>query len=491
MLRYDKGIISQRPDDFPAEFPLKLTVNDREIATLVASPHELRFLVAGFLRTQGFVRQVEDFLVMGVCEKSGEAIVRIRGELPERLTPVLTSGCGAGISFSFTAGPPKAPPPEASFPPEAIFAMMREMAELSERYGRHGGIHSAAVSDGTRILMHAEDLGRHNTIDRLAGQALLAGVDLTGCLLLTSGRVSAEMAAKAASLGVALIASRTSPTDMAVRICKEAGIGLAGYVRGESFRVAACPERVRMMVKPRFSNVTGVILAGGQSIRMGKNKALLEVNGVPLIATIYRRMAELFDEVLLVTNTPEIYDFIPCRKVPDLYAGMGVLAGIHSGLLHSSSPAIFATACDMPYLVEDLVCHIAERADAGGVLIPEGPAGLEPLHAAYGKGCLAAIEATLLSGQRRIVSFFDRTNVSRVNQEQVAIFDPTFSSFVNINTMEDYLFFAMANGSPVPAMSRPAPQPAERLFSTDVPDIYTAYQPENRLQSRAHSRLPE
>lgn len=447
MLRFDKGVISDMRDEFPAEFPLKLTVNGREIATLVASPHDLRFLVAGFLRTQGFVRETADFLTMGVCEKSGEAHVRIRGELPERLTPVLTSGCGAGISFSFNAGPPRVAPPEASFPAQAVFAMMREMARLSVRYGNHGGIHSAAISDGTRILLHAEDLGRHNTIDRLAGEALLRGIDLTGTLLLTSGRVSTEMAAKAASLGIALIASRTAPTDLAVRICRETGIGLVGYVRGESFRVAACPERVRMMQKERCSNVTGVILAGGLSSRMGRNKALLEVNGATLIEAIYRRMAELFAEVLLVTNSPEIYDFIPCRKVPDLYTGMGVLAGIHSGLYHSSSPAIFAVACDMPYLVEDLVRHLAEHADAGGVLIPESPRGLEPLHAVYGKGCLAAIEATLLSGQRKIVSFFDRTNVSKMNRDQVAKFDPTFVSFVNINTIDDYL--GLSEGEPM------------------------------------------
>ena len=232
-------------DDWPIERPIKLTVNGREIATLVASPHEMHFLVAGFLRTQGFVRESADFLALGVCEDSVEASVRIRGELPERLTPVLTSGCGTGISFTLAAGPARPAPPEARFTADSVFAMMREMAQLSKRYGRHGGIHSAAVSDGTRILFHAEDLGRHNTIDRIAGQALLNGVDLTGCLLLTSGRVSSEMAAKAASLGVALLASRTSPTDMAVRICQEAGIGLLGYVRGTGFRIAACPERVR------------------------------------------------------------------------------------------------------------------------------------------------------------------------------------------------------------------------------------------------------
>jgi len=184
--------------------------------------------------------------------------------------------------------------------------------------------------------------------------------------------------------------------------------------------------------------VTGVILAGGKSTRMGSDKALLPYRGGRFIEAIYRLFADIFSEVILVTNTPDQYDFLPCRKVQDILEDMGVLAGIHSGLYHSSNPAIFAVACDMPYLVEGLIRHMASRADAGGVLIPEGPDGLEPLHAVYGKGCLAAIETTLLSGQRRIVSFFDRTNVNRMNLEQVALFDPAFVSFININTPADY-----------------------------------------------------
>src|SRR6185369_4977755 len=184
--------------------------------------------------------------------------------------------------------------------------------------------------------------------------------------------------------------------------------------------------------------VTGVILAGGKSTRMGSDKALLPYRGGRFIEAIYRLFADIFGEVILVTNTPGQYDFLPCRKVQDILKGMGVLAGIHSGLYHSSNPVIFTVACDMPYLVEGLIRHMASRADAGGVLIPEGPDGLEPLHAVYGKGCLAAIETTLLSGQRRIISFFDRTNVNRMNLEQVAIYDPAFVSFININTPTDY-----------------------------------------------------
>lgn len=444
MLRYEKGVLSEIPDDMPAEYPLKLTVNGREIATLVSSPHELRFLVAGFLRTQGFVKETGDFLAMGVCDESGEANVRIRGDIPERLTPVLTSGCGTGISFSFNAGAPKGAPAEVTFTPEAIFAMMREMARLSVRYGRHGGIHSAAVSDGTRILLHAEDLGRHNTIDRLAGQALLTGIDLTGCLLLTSGRVSTEMAAKAASFGVALIASRTSPTDMAVRICREAGIGLAGYVRSDSFRIAACPERVQLTAQTRFTDVAGVILAGGESSRMGRNKALLEVNGERMIETAYRRMAELFDEVLLVTNTPESYDFIPCRKIADIHPGMGPLGGIHAALSSSVAERAFVIACDMPGLNPRLIRELCGIEGGGDVVIPETPGGLEPLHAVYAKSCLPKMEQMLFAGERRILSFFDLAQVRLVPRGRIAALDPEYASFRNINTQEDYRLLAHA-----------------------------------------------
>lgn len=187
-----------------------------------------------------------------------------------------------------------------------------------------------------------------------------------------------------------------------------------------------------------IDTVTAVILAGGPSSRMQSNKALLPYRGGRFIDAIYRLLRSIFADVIVVTNNPEQYEFLPCNKVPDVYKGMGVLAGIHSGLYHSSNPAIFAVACDMPYLKESLIRYMAARADACGVLIPESPSGLEPLHAFYGKECLAAIEAALLNGQKRIISFFDHTTVSKIHAEQIAYFDPAFTSFININTPDDY-----------------------------------------------------
>jgi len=171
---------------------------------------------------------------------------------------------------------------------------------------------------------------------------------------------------------------------------------------------------------------------------MQSNKALLPYRGGRFIEAIYRLLRSIFADVIVVTNNPEQYEFLPCNKVPDIYQGMGVMAGIHSGLYHSSNPAIFAVACDMPYLKESLIRYMAARADAGGVLIPESPGGLEPLHAFYGKDCLTAIETALQNGQKRIVSFFDGTAVSKIETEQIAYFDPAFTSFININTPDDY-----------------------------------------------------
>jgi FdhD protein len=247
---YKHGILAPEEADLPREFPLKLVVNEREIATLVASPHDLRFLVAGFLRLQGFVERLDDFQMLSVCEDFGIANVRVKKELPERLQPVLTSGCGTGVTFTIPAAPDQGgndnPGKACQFTPAAIFAVMDELARRAENYRRHGGIHSAAVTDGRELLLYAEDIGRHNTIDRLAGEALLRGINVTGMALVTSGRVSSEMAAKAALLGVPLIASRTSPTDMAVTICSQAGITLVGYVRGGRFTVYSHAELITM-----------------------------------------------------------------------------------------------------------------------------------------------------------------------------------------------------------------------------------------------------
>ena len=196
--------------------------------------------------------------------------------------------------------------------------------------------------------------------------------------------------------------------------------------------------------------VTGVILAGGASSRMGSNKAFLPLKGVRFIENVYRTLAELFEEVMVVTNSPEQYTFLPCRKVPDLYPGKGVLAGIHSGLMHSKEPAIFAVACDMPYLNAELIRYLTSLSAGADLIIPSTDSGFEPLHALYRKGCLPAIEELLQSeANRRVIALLSRVRVREVHSEVIASFDPEFNSFTNINTPEEY--YRLRSGKKEPA----------------------------------------
>lgn len=447
---YLNGRLEVQRGEIVREHPLALTVNGRPLATLIASPHQLNFLTAGFLRNQGFVETREDILALGVCDDFGIANVRIKGELPERLKPVLTSGCGTGIVFDLpcASGRGEATPRPAGatrrVAPAAIFILMDALAKKADAYRSHGGIHSAAVgdADGT-LLLWAEDLGRHNTLDRIAGEALLRDVDLAGRLLVTSGRVSTEMAAKAARLGIALIASRTSATDQAVRLCEEAGIGLVGYVRGGKFTVYAHSEC--LAVGPtRIPGVTGVILAGGESRRMGSDKSLLPLDGGRFIDHAYRTLAELFEEVLIVTNSPDLYAGLPCRKVPDIYPVKGSLAGIHSGLCHARTDKVFVVACDMPFLSAEVIRCLCARNQAADVVIPRSQQGAEPLHALYDKRCLPAIEQLLDTGEKKILRFFPQVQVCEVPPAVFADCDPDGCSFRNINTPQEY--FALREG---------------------------------------------
>jgi FdhD protein len=212
------------------------------------------------------------------------------------------------------------------------------------------------------------------------------------------------------------------------------------------------PSGCRLHLSRKVEGVTGVILAGGSISRMGSNKALLPQKGVRFIEGIYRILAKLFEEVIVVTNSPEQYAFLPCRKVPDLYPGKGVLAGIHSGLIHSNAPAIFTVACDMPHLNAELIRYQASLSTGADLIIPSTDKGFEPLHALYRKACLPALEE-LLQGEtnRRVVGLMSRVCVRELLPEEIAPFDPEFSSFVNINTPEDY--FRLRSGKKEPKES--------------------------------------
>jgi molybdopterin-guanine dinucleotide biosynthesis protein A len=172
---------------------------------------------------------------------------------------------------------------------------------------------------------------------------------------------------------------------------------------------------------------------------MGSNKALLKMNNTALIESVYQTLAMLFHEVLIVTNTPEEYTFIPCRKVADIYPGAGSIAGLHAGLAASVTERIFVSACDMPYLNPDvirLLCDFAPNADA---VVPLNNDGLrEPLHAVYATSVLDEVQRAIERDDKSILNLLDRIGTTLVAHENYCAIPDAEKSFCNVNTPEEF-----------------------------------------------------
>jgi len=188
----------------------------------------------------------------------------------------------------------------------------------------------------------------------------------------------------------------------------------------------------------RQMKVTGVIQAGGRSTRMGgRPKALIELGGSRIIERVLAALTAVVDDVLLVTNTPELYAFLKLPMVADVYPDRGSLGGIYSGLKAASGETAFTVACDMPFLHADVVRLVVARAGQGDVVIPRVGHQLETMHAAYAKACLPHIDERLLAGQLKIVEFFERVSVVEIAEADVARFRDPRVAFMNVNTPDE------------------------------------------------------
>jgi molybdenum cofactor guanylyltransferase len=183
--------------------------------------------------------------------------------------------------------------------------------------------------------------------------------------------------------------------------------------------------------------LTGIILAGGKNLRMGKNKAFLSVHGQRIIDRTRDLFVEIFDEVLLVTNSPLEYLDLNLRMCTDLYPGKGSLGGIFTGLFHASNSHAFVAACDMPFLNRALIEHLGTFIPGYDIVIPKTDDGLQPLHAIYSQKCLPFMEELMAQNDFKILNFFHKVKKREVPAEEIRSFDPELLSFFNINTPED------------------------------------------------------
>lgn len=216
------------------EVPVWLEVNRLPTVTWMCTPDQLEELAVGWLHGEGYIRDLRDLKSLRPCATDLGFWAEVEASQVEAVAAddrrrVLASGCGA-VSVAL-ADPetlrrvaPRGDPP----PVDVMRALYKEVFGRGQRYHETGGIHAAALTDGTSILTHAEDVGRHNAVDKVIGAALLAKRDPAGLGLLVTGRISAELAFKAARAGMSWVSTVSVPTTLAVTIARRAGVVLVG-----------------------------------------------------------------------------------------------------------------------------------------------------------------------------------------------------------------------------------------------------------------------
>ncbi len=243
IVRINREERSEEEDIVVVEYPFTIFMNGKEIITLLCSPDSLKELTVGFLYSEGFISSLSDIANIRIDDEKGIGYVYVNNinEFNEsfRGKRTITSGCGKGTLFynvldSFRSKKIERP---LSIRADNIKNLMRLFNRKSELFLNTGGVHSCAMCDSNDIIIFKEDIGRHNALDKIFGQALLEGIDTEDKIILTSGRISSEMLIKTAKRQVPMIISRSAPTSLAVEMAEKLGITLIGFARGEKMNI--------------------------------------------------------------------------------------------------------------------------------------------------------------------------------------------------------------------------------------------------------------
>ncbi len=213
------------------EAVITINVNGEELVSLMATPALQAELALGFLLNEGLMKDPSDLDHVHVSQDGCCVDVWLHEaiEIPEKR--VITSGCGGGVTFEQMGKKMDQVNADLRLSPQELFEMFRRLHFPGSLHARARGVHASGLTDGEQILVLAEDVGRHNTIDKIVGICLKEDIQTTGTALLATGRISSEMLRKGASMGCPIIASRNSPTSLSVKMADAAGITLVGYAR--------------------------------------------------------------------------------------------------------------------------------------------------------------------------------------------------------------------------------------------------------------------
>lgn len=226
------------------EQEIPLIVNGKVWMEMLCTPDHLDYLGVGFLFNEGLIKSSEDLVSVSVCESGDYVEIKTTQEIIQPRYFHRTTGCSGGVT---AVQLPDQPIPELKnvhLSPDSIYRLIQKFESLQKDYLESRGVHCSALSDGNEILVLLDDVGRHNTLDKLAGYCIVNQISLPQPVVLTTGRISSEMLQKSARIGSSLIISLTSPNNYSIELAEAWGITLVGYSRRNSFNLYTHPERI-------------------------------------------------------------------------------------------------------------------------------------------------------------------------------------------------------------------------------------------------------
>ncbi|WP_422485565.1 formate dehydrogenase accessory sulfurtransferase FdhD [Gudongella sp. DL1XJH-153] len=231
-------------DQVIREYPFTIYLNDQEIITLLCTPEDLEELATGFLISEGFLDDFSEVENWSLDSEKG--IINMHGNIKEkplreklRGKRTITSGCGKGTSFFNVLDSSKSKRIKKimEISPQNVVQLMIEFNSRSSLFDDTGGVHSCALCNREEILVHRDDIGRHNALDKILGWGHINGQEFGQTMVLTTGRISSEMMIKIARRGIPVVISRSAPTSLAVDLARELGITLVGFARGDKMNI--------------------------------------------------------------------------------------------------------------------------------------------------------------------------------------------------------------------------------------------------------------
>ena len=228
------------------ETPVSLTVNGDVWLSFMCTPVNLEALAVGFLYNEGIIESMDEVENVHVCEHGDNVDVWLNRTVKQPASWRRTSGCTGGVTAVDLLAKPNVNfgGDRLEVQPEAIGRLVEMLFESQSLYRETGGVHTSALSDGEEIILSAEDIGRHNTLDKIAGMCLMQNIFPEKRILITTGRISSEMLQKAARLNAPILISRTSPSSLSIEMAERYGITLVGYARRHRFNVYSNSRRV-------------------------------------------------------------------------------------------------------------------------------------------------------------------------------------------------------------------------------------------------------